>query len=164
MTLHLYAQNPRKTIPRLENLAPKQGQDIPRSGKRTSDLGKGIPTPEKYASVLGQHIPTSGKHTSDLGKGIPTQEKYASVLGQNVPTSGKHASNLVEEIPTLEKSASVLGHNVPTSELFLPVFRLVFKLKNTSVPDSRLILGVSECIAAKKKKKLAAYSKPSAAS
>lgn len=146
MTLHLYAQNPRKTIPRLENLAPKQGQDIPRSGKRTSDLGKGIPTPEKYASVLGQHIPTSGKHTSDLGEGIPTQEKYASVLGQNVPTSGKHASNLGEEIPTLEKSASVLGHNVPTSELFLPVFRLVFKLKNTSVPDSRHIIPALETI------------------
>ena len=82
MTLHLYAQNPRKTIPRLENLAPKLRQISPRSGKHASDLGEDIPPPEKYASVLGQNIPTSGKNASDLAEDIPTPEKSASVLGQ----------------------------------------------------------------------------------
>ena len=129
MTLHLYAQNPRKTIPRLENLAPKLGQDFLRSGKHALDLGEEIPTQEIYVSVLGQNVPTSGKHASDLGEGIPTQEKSASVLGQNVPTSGKHASDLGDEIPPPEKYASVLGQNVPTSELFLPFFGQVFILK-----------------------------------
>ena len=106
MTLHLYAQNPPKTILGIENLAPKLGQDIPRSGKHASDSGEEIPTPEKSASVLGQNIPTSGKHASDSG--------------EEIPTSGKHAS--------------VLGQNIPTPELFLPVFRQVFKLKKESLP------------------------------